>query len=253
LWLRPSQYFASNRTITPFSATRSWKNGNNCPTKVADACNPCPDVQDSKSTYAGINIQHTKYSGSIDENLPLGKTGHMPKRSGLLASANGRTSHRVRLAAAPGPFGNNQKPKEKPMTKMFSTMTVYGLLMISAAYAQSGQPIQAKVPFAFMAQNTILAPGTYQLRYSASAHRLSIRGLDQNSEGAFATAIPATGSASRDESGKLVFQCYDKTCYLAQVWQGSIGVGRGLSVRHPEPPRKLTLTTRAVSITIPAK
>src|SRR5690242_16107672 len=133
------------------------------------------------------------------------------------------------------------------MTKMFSSITVYGLLMVSASYAQSEQPIQAKVPFAFRAQNTTLAAGTYQLTYSTSAQRLMIRGLDQNSEGGFATAVPLTGSGSRSESGKLVFQCYDKTCYLAQVWQGSIRGGRGVQVHHPIPERKVALATRVVT------
>jgi hypothetical protein len=139
------------------------------------------------------------------------------------------------------------------MTKMFSTITIYGLLMLSTAYAQSEQPIQARVPFAFRAQKTTLAAGSYQLTYSTSAHRLMIRGLDQNSEGAFATAAPMSGSGPRAESGKLVFQCYDKTCHLTQVWQGSIGGDRALQVFHPELERKIALATRVVTITIPAK
>jgi hypothetical protein len=138
------------------------------------------------------------------------------------------------------------------MFKMFSTMILSGLA-VSAAYAQSSQPIQAKVPFAFSAQNTILAAGTYQLTYSTSAQRLMIWGLDQNSEAAFATAIPITGSRSRGESGKLVFQCYQKTCYLAQVWQGSIGGDRGIQVPHPKPERKVALATRVVIIAVPTK
>ena len=135
------------------------------------------------------------------------------------------------------------------MVKMFSTIAIYGLLMLSTAYAQSEQPIQAKVPFAFRAQNTTLAAGSYQVTYSTSAHRLMIRGLDQNSEGAFATAAPMTGSGPSGESGKLVFQCYEKSCYLAQVWQGRMGGSRGLQLFHPQPERKLALAMRMVTIT----
>ena len=125
------------------------------------------------------------------------------------------------------------------MTKLLSIITVYGLLMVSAVYAQSRQPIEAKVPFAFRVQNATLATGTYRLTYSTSAHRLMIQGLDPNSKGAFASAVPATDPGSLGRSGKLVFQCYDKICYLAQVWQGSIGNGRGLQVPHPQPDRNL--------------
>jgi hypothetical protein len=139
------------------------------------------------------------------------------------------------------------------MTKMFSTITVHGLLMLPAAYAQSEQPIQANVPFAFRASKATLAAGSYQLTYNTSAHTLMIRGLDQNSEAAFATAAPMTGSGPRGESGKLVFDCYEKTCYLARVWQGRIGSGRGLKVPHPKPEREVVLATRMVTITVPAE
>jgi hypothetical protein len=89
------------------------------------------------------------------------------------------------------PFGNNPKsPRRNPMFKMFSMMTLYGSLMISAAYAQSSQPIQAKVPFAFVTQDAKLAAGSYQLTYNTSAHTLRIRNLDQNADSAFATAVP---------------------------------------------------------------
>jgi hypothetical protein len=135
------------------------------------------------------------------------------------------------------------------MTKMFSTITLYGLLMLPAAYAQSEQPIQAKVPFAFRAPNATLAAGSYQLTYSTSAHTLMIRGLDENSQAAFATAAPITGSAPRGESGKLVFDCYEKTCYLARVWQGRIGSGRGLKMIRPKSEKEVALLMRVVTMT----
>jgi hypothetical protein len=138
------------------------------------------------------------------------------------------------------------------MTKMFSMMTVYGFLAMSGAYAQSSQPIQARIPFAFMAQNTTLKSGAYRLTFHPDAHTLLIRGLEQNSQAAFATVVPIGGSTF-NELGKLVFQCFDKTCYLAEVWQGSIGAGRGLEVRQSERPRKLGFITREVTISIPAK
>ncbi len=139
------------------------------------------------------------------------------------------------------------------MFKMFSTMTLLGLATFSAAYAQSSEPAQAKVPFAFTVQDTTLAAGNYQLTYSNTAHILSIRGLDQNSGGAFVTAEPTSASGSSSASGKLVFRCYGKTCYLAQVWHGGSDGNRGLKLLPTEPERKLALATRVTSITIPAK
>ena len=137
------------------------------------------------------------------------------------------------------------------MTKMFSTIILSGLAMIPVAYAQSSQPIQTKVPFAFTVQNTNLPAGSYQLTYSNTAHTLWIRGLDSNLKGAFVTASPADASEASGTSGKLVFDCYGKSCYLAQVWHG--GATRGLKVRQSGPQRVLSFSMRTVTVTIPAK
>jgi hypothetical protein len=141
---------------------------------------------------------------------------------------------------------------EKPMFRIFSTMILAGLATIPAAYAQSGQPIEARIPFAFLVNDATLAAGKYQLMYNHSAHSLLIRGLDGNPGGAFVTAIP-TSAPESSASPSLVFECYGKSCYLARVSQGSIGSGRGLEVSEPQHGRKLTFETRVVYITIPAK
>jgi hypothetical protein len=139
------------------------------------------------------------------------------------------------------------------MTKMFSTMILSGLAMISTAYAQSSQPIQAKVPFAFTVQDTTLAAGNYRLTYSNTARILYVRGVEPTSSGAFLLATPESAPGASKESAKLVFQCHDKACYLAQVWQGNIAGDRRLEVLQPPRERKLAVEARVVSITIPAK
>ena len=138
------------------------------------------------------------------------------------------------------------------MFKMFS-MTLLGLLTFSAAQAQSSQPIRAEIPFAFTVQNMNLAAGNYQLKYNNTAHILSIRDLDQNSESSFANFIPADAAPSSNRSGRLVFRCYGNNCDLAQVWQGVASGGRGLEVRETPHQTRLSFSTRVVSITIPAK
>jgi hypothetical protein len=134
---------------------------------------------------------------------------------------------------------------------MFSTIILSALAMIPSAYAQSSQPLQAKVPFAFSAQNMTLPAGSYELTYSNTAHTLWIRGLDPDSKGAFVTALPADASEASGTSGKLVFRCYGQSCYLAQVWRDGIA-SRGLMVRKSEPERVLSFSVRAVTVAIPA-
>lgn len=138
------------------------------------------------------------------------------------------------------------------MFKMFSITTLLGLATISA-YAQSSRPIQAEVPFAFMVQGTTLSAGNYQLTYDSSAQRLLIRGLGQSSEGVFATAVPVTASESSNDSARLMFECYNNTCYLEQVLHSGISGNRGLKVPQGREERRMVLLTRAVSIMTPAK
>ena len=138
------------------------------------------------------------------------------------------------------------------MTKMFSTIILSALATMPSAFAQSSQPLQAKVPFAFNVQDTSLPPGNYQLTYSNTAHSLWIRGLDSNSKGAFVTASPADASEASGTSGKLVFECYGQSCSLAQVWRGG-NASRGLKVRQSEQQRFLSFSVRTVIVTIPAK
>ncbi len=139
------------------------------------------------------------------------------------------------------------------MFKTFSMISLFGFLTISAAYAQSGQPVQANVPFAFTLENRTLSAGNYQLTYNSSAQRLMIRGLDRNSASAVITVLPTLGSEFPGRNGRLVFDCYRKTCYLAQVWQGSVGGNRGLKVLPTARQRALAISARIAAVTIPAK
>jgi hypothetical protein len=136
------------------------------------------------------------------------------------------------------------------MFKTFSTIALLGLLTLSAAQAQSEQPIHANVPFAFTVQKTTLAAGIYRLTYNQTAHILLIRGLDRNPGAVFTQAVP---SAGMDRAGKLVFNCYDKYCYLARVWQADQAGGRGLQLPQDERERRLSSLRRAVSVAVAAE
>src|SRR6202008_3183523 len=93
-------------------------------------------------------------------------------------------------------------------------------------------------------------PGTYRLTYNLTAHILWVQGLDQNSKALFTEAAP---SADGDGPGKLVFNCYGKTCYLARVWQGGQASSRGLQLQQTGQQRRLAFFTRVVPITAGTK
>ncbi|MGC2659128.1 MAG: hypothetical protein WA324_14305 [Bryobacteraceae bacterium] len=137
------------------------------------------------------------------------------------------------------------------MFKMFSTMTLFGLLTISAAYGGSSQTLKADIPFAFMVRNTTLAAGNYQLTYDTRSHLVSVHGLNRNLGSTFALAFPATGAA--DGPTKLVFHCYDKSCWLTQAWSGYSAREVGLELPPTERQRGVAFVTRVLSFTTPTK
>ena len=148
---------------------------------------------------------------------------------------------------------NNPISRRNAMAKMFSTIILSGLAMMSTAYAQSTQPIQAKVPFAFTVQDTTLAAGDYWLTYSDTARVLYVRGVGGTAGAAFLPARPESAPGASKQAAKLVFHCRENACYLAQVWQGSISGDRRLEVRQPAREREIGFETRVISMTTPTK
>jgi hypothetical protein len=134
------------------------------------------------------------------------------------------------------------------MFKMLLTITFFGWLTASAVHAESSTPIQARIPFAFTVQKTVLAAGNYQFTYNSTAHFLTIRGLDRQRGGVFVEGVP-TGVA--EGPGKLLFDCDGKTCYLAQVSQGAAAGGGSWRIRPARQERRVALLTRVISRTIP--
>ncbi len=135
------------------------------------------------------------------------------------------------------------------MFKTFATITLLSVATISGVLAQSAQPRQAHVPFAFTVQDTVLPAGHYQFTYNNTTHLLLIRGLDRNGGAGFVTAEPI-GASTSSEQARLTFDCYDKTCYLEQAWERST---TGLKVLRPVRERRLVMAARVIEITIPAR
>ena len=116
------------------------------------------------------------------------------------------------------------------MFKKLSTTILFGLLTLSAAQAQSSGPTLARVPFAFHVQSRVYPAGTYRFTFSLNTNVLSLRGEDQISHSGFSLASPVEDPRRAKGRGALVFKCYDKSCYLAQLWPGAESGGAGLEL-----------------------
>jgi hypothetical protein len=134
------------------------------------------------------------------------------------------------------------------MSKMFLTLSLFGLLAGSAAYAQSSQPLQADVPFAFTVREAMLPAGSYRVTFAPNSHVLRVQGVNQPADAALALATPESDPQRSAGAARLVFHCHGKECSLAQVWQGgNAGVGVELPQSHE---RRIAFQTRIISMTM---
>jgi hypothetical protein len=135
------------------------------------------------------------------------------------------------------------------MSKKFFTLTLFGLLAGSAAYAQTGQSLQADVPFAFTVRDATLPAGAYRLTFAPSTHVLRIQGVQEPADNLIALAAPESDPQGAHGAARLVFHCQGKECYLAQVWNGS-GSASGVRVPESNRQRRLSFQTRIISMTM---
>ncbi len=126
------------------------------------------------------------------------------------------------------------------MLKIYSTI-LFGLLTISAANAQSSEPVRAHVPFAFTVQHQTLPAGDYDFTYMNSAQRLLIARRSAEGGAIFVHPQPTQGT---EGPGRLVFECYGEDCQLRQVWSGSTAMG--LQFAQPKKEQRVSFLARVV-------
>lgn len=94
------------------------------------------------------------------------------------------------------------------------------LMLATAAFGQS----RYDVPFAFQVGDQGFAAGHYSVSAASVGHGLLISQEGGNSVVVYPRYPIQTNTPA--PSGRLVFECYGKTCFLSQVWHG--GSTRGM-------------------------
>ena len=136
----------------------------------------------------------------------------------------------------------------------FSTLKRNAWLILLSLSAFAGlaqaQSVTFNVPFEFNVGKIMMPAGAYTIEraseYDLTAFR--IRGLDQTSTAQkpndFFNAEPAERHGAIYHAS-VVFHCYDKDCFLSQIWSGRDDSGRQLNespkeehiAKAGEPPR----------------
>lgn len=119
-------------------------------------------------------------------------------------------------------------------SKNSSWLVLAGLLIVAECTA--AQTVRVNVPFQFTVGNVPMPPGTYSiepLSYSEQGMDL-IWGMDRSTSELhdYFSSRPVEVSDRNNETD-LVFRCFNRECFLSQVWMADNHVGRQLSLQVP--------------------
>jgi hypothetical protein len=145
---------------------------------------------------------------------------------------------------------------EEHMHKHFQACTksvwfvLAGLLIV--AECSSAQAVRVNVPFEFTVGSVAMPAGTYSIDPESDSEQAMdlIWGMDRSTARAhdYFSSRPIEVSGRKNETD-LVFRCFDRECFLSQVWMAGNHTGRQLSVQIPSrltakgapPPRELVV------------
>lgn len=124
-------------------------------------------------------------------------------------------------------------------------LLAFAALLIAAgsAYAQNAR---FNVPFQFTVYKTVMPAGTYSIKSAPNSPWAMIIQNGQAGRPSFLNANNAVQSLNAKAQTKLVFHCYDGSCFLSQVWTGN-AVGRQLITS----PQELELAKQRPAVHVP--
>lgn len=107
--------------------------------------------------------------------------------------------------------------------------------MATTRVAQAQELLAVNIPFDFVAGNTQLPAGEYNVRVSAQTHTIILISRRDSATSAFLVTNAAVSAEPQSES-KLVFNRYGERYFLSQVWTEGNSQGRQLlkSAREKE-------------------
>jgi hypothetical protein len=128
------------------------------------------------------------------------------------------------------------------------------LALLAATTIRAQEPVLVKIPFEFTAGKMTLPAGEYRVLQAYASPALLIQRMDRSA----ATFVNSNAVASNQPQAqtKLVFHCYGKQCFLAQIWRAGQSRGRELlksakekeqAIARNEAPDQVTIVARLTS------
>ena len=113
------------------------------------------------------------------------------------------------------------------MTNFTTRIMIAAATLVVAAGAASAQTMKAEIPFTFRAGDTVMAPGTYQIRPIQQQSGIPLfRVNDASGQHAIALMPIGAGDPKKawEANGKplLSFECVASRCELSGIWTGPL-------------------------------
>ncbi len=128
---------------------------------------------------------------------------------------------------------------------LFLTLALSLLLSAAAAHAQVD--LEATIPFDFQVGEKVLPAGSYQITTNANTGQVLVRGRS-NGEAATIGSFGVGGGPFRGHKSKLLFNRYDSSYFLKEMWREDSSTGRAIRQSRSErqmaqnaPPQPVTL------------
>lgn len=124
-------------------------------------------------------------------------------------------------------------------------------LLAATPTLRAQEPVFVKIPFAFTAGTMTLPAGEYRVLQGHASPALLIEGMDRSAT-TFVSSNTVVSNEPKEQS-KLVFHCYGKHCFLAQVWRAGESRGRELLKSAKEKEQDIARNEALDQVTIVAR
>jgi hypothetical protein len=108
-------------------------------------------------------------------------------------------------------------------THLYHAALLAGVVVSGAATGRA-QTLQVNIPFAFQTSNAEMPPGKYSVRrLQTGSPAILLNNWDTHKSDIVLTS--PLGGASSDTRPRMIFQCWENHCTLAEIWGVTSGGG----------------------------
>jgi hypothetical protein len=115
-----------------------------------------------------------------------------------------------------------KRKRRKHMKKQIITVAAaLAFIALAPSPSHAQQVMQAKVPFAFQAGDTMMPAGEYRIQRALPSTKAVQHIRRADSSASTFVLTNATENREKNAEPKLIFHCYSNECFLSEIWSGN--------------------------------